>query len=606
MAELASSRPPWADKVRHAYLSGETSMFLLHMNVYDQVPHDGGFMQVTDYLSRVLLWENKRNILVYDPSSGVNLLRAEPEVKRIDELRAKRDPRDVFPLLEAILFSRDSTAVLLPYAGALLPAGEMAFLSEQDRTNIVTLHRWSLSPALAQRDSVCFLMTETLGEIHPKLVGNPRVSTVEIPLPDRETRATVIRQCDPRWSPARVETLADHTAGLRALQISSLLAPAPKTDLEEGERRSFITSLLGDGPNIADRAEKLAALTRGMGPEEIRQLINPTVQLRSDTEDDAFAQVLALLTRRKREIIEKECEGLLEFIDSKHDLSAVGGLEGVKDELRSVAASVRAGDRASVPMGLLFVGPMGCGKTFVANAFIKESGLSGVRLKNFRSKWVGSTESNLEKVLGMVRSLGPIILVIDEGDRAFGAAGDSDGGTSSRVIARLKEFMSDPENRGRVIVVLMTNRPDKLDVDIKRAGRLDRKIPFFYPDEPQQVEAVIDALLRRYEVASALDWELDRPETSACLLGYSNADLEAVVLLARDRAKRTGGPVEVSVMREAIADYVPSRDADMLEYMELLAVFEASRRSLLPERLRHLSSEELNLKLKEKRIQIRM
>jgi hypothetical protein len=59
------------------------------------------------------------------------------------------------------------------------------------------------------------------------------------------------------------------------------------------------------------------------------------------------------------------------------------------------------------------------------------------------------------------------------------------------------------------------------------------------------------------------------------------------------------------VLAHAVDDYVPSRDADMLEYMELLAAFEASRRSLLPERLRGLTSEALNQRLKEKRAAIR-
>ena len=77
--------------------------------------------------------------------------------------------------------------------------------------------------------------------------------------------------------------------------------------------------------------------------------------------------------------------------------------------MRGIAESIKAGERTRIPMGLLFVGPMGTGKTFVAGAFVRESGLSAVKLKNFRSKWVGSTEANLEKVLSLVRSLGPII-----------------------------------------------------------------------------------------------------------------------------------------------------------------------------------------------------
>jgi transitional endoplasmic reticulum ATPase len=204
-----------------------------------------------------------------------------------------------------------------------------------------------------------------------------------------------------------------------------------------------------------------------------------------------------------------------------------------------------------------------------------------------------------------VRALGPIVLIIDEGDRALADEGESDGGTGSRVIARLKEFMSDPENRGLVMIILMTNRPDKLDIDIKRAGRLDKKIPFFYAEHPKDVEAVLTAVFRRHGVNVDVNYETERATTSERLLGYSNADIEAVALLAHELALRAGTPVTSSVLGAAIVDYVPSRDLDMLEFMELLAAFEASRRSLLPERLRGLSSEELNQRLKLKRAAIR-
>jgi len=586
------------------YLAGQASVFVLHLNVFDQVLHEGRYYSVTDFLGRVLLWPTKRNIIVYDPAAGISLLRQSEDLK-VEALRLARTPREVLPLLETILFSASGTALIMTYAGALVPAGEFHFLSEQDRINIVTLHRWSLSKELADKDNLVFLQTEMLSELSPLLIGNPRIAALEVPLPDLGARAAVIRKSDPTLEAAQVELLAKHTAGLRAVQIAALLTPRTSSETDDAERRDFIASLLGTGRDVATRAEKLAGLTRGLRREEIRHLINPDQPLPEPDPGYACAEVLALVYRRKREIIEKECVGLIEFVEGAHDLSAVGGNEHIKAELRRIAESIKAGERARIPMGLLFVGPMGTGKTFVAGAFVRESGLSAVKLKNFRSKWVGSTEANLEKVLSLVRSLGPIILIIDEGDRAFGGGDEEDGGTSSRVIARLKEFMSDPENRGRVLTVLMTNRPDKLDADIKRAGRLDRKIPFFYAGEAQEIEQVLAALLRRHAIAHDMDWPRDRG-VSEPLIGYSNADLEAVCLLAHDLAQEQSGRVTTEIFQQAVADYLPPRDTRMLEYMELLAVFETSRRSLVPERLRHLSGAELNERLRALRSELRI
>jgi SpoVK/Ycf46/Vps4 family AAA+-type ATPase len=254
-------------------------------------------------------------------------------------------------------------------------------------------------------------------------------------------------------------------------------------------------------------------------------------------------------------------------------------------------------------MGILFTGPMGTGKTFVAEAFVKETGLTAIKLKNFRSKWVGATEGNLEKILSVVQALGPLIVIVDEGDRAFGnQEGDGDGGTSSRVMARLKEFMSDTSNRGRVLFLIMTNRPDKLDIDIKRAGRLDRKIPFLYPQEPSEVEAVLKAQIKKHNVVTSVEFPRDNEALSAHLIGYSNADIEAVVLLANDYAR--DATVTLSHFIDAKRDYLPSRDSEMLEYMELVAVFEASNRRMLPKKYADLPVEELEHKLAQLRARV--
>jgi SpoVK/Ycf46/Vps4 family AAA+-type ATPase len=312
---------------------------------------------------------------------------------------------------------------------------------------------------------------------------------------------------------------------------------------------------------------------------------------------DPDQEMLGAVRKRKRELIEKECAGLIEFVEAKDGLEAVGGNEHIKSELMDIARAIKSGERSRAPMGLLAVGAMGAGKTFVIKAFLKEAGLSGVALKNFRSKWVGSTESNLERVLATVKAMGPIALIIDEGDRSFGGGSeDSDGGTSSRVIARLKEFMSDPDNRGQVLFILMTNRPDKLDTDIKRPGRLDRKIPFFYPESASERAAIVRAILSRYD--AKLEIEAAALEAlCAGMDGYSNADIEAVSLLALEFARRDATALTAAAFAKAVEDFIPPQERDMIRYMEMLAVSETSRRSLLPQRFRAMSTAQVQEEL---------
>jgi ATP-dependent 26S proteasome regulatory subunit len=151
----------------------------------------------------------------------------------------------------------------------------------------------------------------------------------------------------------------------------------------------------------------------------------------------------------------------------------------------------------------------------------------------------------------------------------------------------------------------MTNRPDKLDVDLKRAGRLDRKIPFLYSQTPEEVEQVAAALVRKNKVRTDVDFPSIRHGFSSKLVGYSNADVEAVILMANDDAAREDGgdqPVSAERFLAAARDYFPSRDVELLEYMELLAVFEASSRRLLPPKYAGMTVEELDTRMRQLRL----
>jgi hypothetical protein len=107
--------------------------------------------------------------------------------------------------------------------------------------------------------------------------------------------------------------------------------------------------------------------------------------------------------------------------------------------------------------------------------------------------------------------------------------------------------------------------------------------------------------VRKNHIKTKVDFAVVRDEFSARLVGYSNADVEAVILMANDdAAKEGGGEAKVSAdnFAKAASDYFPSRDAELLEYMELLAVFESSSRRLLPAKYATMTPEELDARLR--------
>lgn len=601
--------PAWAEELRRRYLRGESSLFVLHGNVFDVVLHGGKALTLSEFLTGVLLEGSKETVATFNLATGVRFSKG--SAGSVEDYLLSQGRDKVLLALERLVTKGTKTAVVVEYAETLAPAGDPSFAADMDRASVVTLHRWSFLPEIEKGDNVVLLVAENLSELSPKLVSNPKVAVVEVPMPDRDQRRLAAKTADPRLSDKDADRYADVTAGLKSIQIASILAPPPPSEEERAEREAFIAGLLGGGPDAKERAAKLAQLTAGQTRDEIKKLLAPGAGEPPDTgvtaQEKARREADRLIAARKREILERECFGLVEFLAPEHGFEVVGGMEEVKKDLAIVAENIREGRTRRVPMGILFTGPMGTGKTFVAEAFAKECGLTTIKLKNFRSKWVGATEGNLEKILNVLKAIGQVVVIIDEGDRAFGNTdGEGDGGTSSRVIARIKEFMSDTSNRGRILFLVMTNRPDKLDVDLKRAGRLDRKIPFLYCQTPEEVENILRAQIRKNRVKTDVDVASLRDAVSAKLVGYSNADIEAVVLLANDDAAReaadSGGPVDAHVearhFQKAATDYFPSRDVELLEYMELLAVFEASSRRLLPPKYQGMTPEELDGRLR--------
>ncbi len=557
MSDPAPALPPWADLLKQRYVSGASALFVLHGNVHDLVPYDGAWLPLRDFLASMLT-RTKETVIFYDVASGLSFGQKEMEqpfrhsvnARRMLEGRAQlpdalpRDAYRLFPYVETFLRDRKAHgAFVVEYAETVVPDGDVSFMGESDRAMRVTLQRWSHDPGVLATDNLIILVTENFADLDRDVRSAPRLSAIEIPMPDEGVRAAFLgdRLAAEGGVGMAAARVAAGTAGLTCFQLDDLLR------------------------EVRNSGGKLT-------PERISQL--------------------------KRRAIEQECFGLVEFLDSAHDFSVVGGLEQVKTALGRVVDSIRKGHKERVPMGILIVGPMGTGKSFVMEAFGNEVGMTALKLKNFRDKWVGSTEGNLEKILGIVKALGNVMVVIDEGDRSIGGNTDAsgDGGVDSRVMARLKEFMSDTQHRGSILFVMMTNRPDKLDADMKRPGRFDLKLPFFPPQTEEERVAITKALFRKNKIKHRVS---DYAQLSGTMAGMTGAEIEAILLQAINWAEDRGSDQVIDEdVQGALDDFIPSRDMAMLRYMELLAVFECSSRRLLPERYASMNTEELNFELR--------
>src|SRR5260370_39674388 len=141
-----------------------------------------------------------------------------------------------------------------------------------------------------------------------------------------------------------------------------------------------------------------------------------------------------------------------------------------------------------MPKGYLLCGPVGTGKTFMAECLAGEAGVPVVKLKNFRDKWGGSTEGNLEKIFRLLDALGRCYVFVDEADQAIGRrdSGADDSGSSGRSSSMCAEQMGSSSSRGKLIWILASSRPDLIEVDLKRPGRVYVKIPLFPTTEARE------------------------------------------------------------------------------------------------------------------------
>ncbi len=355
-------------------------------------------------------------------------------------------------------------------------------------------------------------------------------------------------------------------------QVATIEVPMPG----ETERRGYVRDVAHSETwnSISDYSpEQLAKLSAGMSLNDL------SVMIRSAADGGERMNAKRFSANKKR-LLERQAQGLLEFIEPKWKLDTVIGHEAAKQRLRDDAALLSRGLLESVPMGYLICGPVGTGKSFLAMCAAGEIGIPCVMLKNFRSKYVGETEGNLERVLAVLRAMGPVMVVIDEADAALGDRDtEGDSGTSSRVFGMIATQMGDTRYRGRILWMLLTARPDLLPIDIKRQGRAEVHIPLFYPTDDQELRDMFVVMARK------LGAGLDAADVPAIPQKgqLSGADIEGMVGRAWRKSLLAGADrVTAEAMKEVVEGFMPSTQGLERELQEVAAMIECTDREFLP------------------------
>jgi SpoVK/Ycf46/Vps4 family AAA+-type ATPase len=240
---------------------------------------------------------------------------------------------------------------------------------------------------------------------------------------------------------------------------------------------------------------------------------------------------LDFVVELKKELLAKD--GVLEFIATEHALDGVGGFSSLKAWLakRRRAFTPAAKEFGVVaPKGILLLGVQGCGKTLVAKSIAQDWGLPLLKMEpgKLYDKFIGESEKNLEKAIGVAEGMAPCVLMIDEIEKGFAAVtqSESDAGLSRRLFGRLLGWLQD--RKAPVFVVATSNAIDQLPPEMVRKGRFDEIFFTDLPDSEERKEIFRIHIARRKRDPATFDLAA----LAAAADGFSGAEIEQAVVAA--------------------------------------------------------------------------
>ena len=252
-----------------------------------------------------------------------------------------------------------------------------------------------------------------------------------------------------------------------------------------------------------------------------------------------------------------ERDGLLEYYPVESALSNIADLRSLKAWLAKRKAVVTQPERAEefgldFPRGVLLLGVPGCGKSLSAKAVAAEWHMPLLKLdpSNLYNKYIGESERNFKRAMRTAEQIAPVVLWIDELEKAF-ATGGEDGGVSQRVLGSFLTWMQD--RNGDVFVVATANDISRLPAEFLRKGRFDEIFFVDLPDAATRAEIFRIHLTNRGQDSSAFHLET----LGAATDGYSGSEIEEVVVSSLYTAFSTSAELTMELLLSEAEGTVP-------------------------------------------------
>ena len=580
------------EKIESQFKVAAAHQFLLHFNVGDlQHEENFGYLPALDFLMEQLNVLGCRLVLGYNATQGfmwpqvgrwletqkiLGLIPKEqvpPEetetLKRInsqlsvsklnDDPFFKSDPLPTKELAnkmhELLKQDRVRIGLIINHLEQIAPNDPIFDVGAKDNQQyfFYKLLNWASDLEIRRKKHIVLLLTQNTYDIHPRFLVNQEIPIIEVPFPDYDNRLKFI----------------EHLIKIPQ-EISHLDVPDEKVQVQL---------------NLGNPRERqaLARNTAGLNLFGIHDLVRHAASLKQKVEGQ-------ILRDYRHQNVKVFSHGIIE-VNEPLSNPRQHWSSHVTRVIEDISSGLKDQDMRRVPRGILLLGPTGNGNIYAARMLAGQIGMSFVQLRypsqvnevtiNINDKG-SSYERNLNSAINFIRGLAPVVVFMDEVERASPHTSMQQGIRDHGFPAILTNAISNASLHGQVIWIGTSSRPDLMPPIFRRPDIFSHKLVLLPPMRDSRTRIL--QFFCRFHTREEMNFQEIARDTK--LRGVSVGDLSQIAQRSHNIAKRKNRNAFIEEdLREAVADYMPDHSREMQMFMSLLALQEANSRAMIPDRL---------------------